>query len=103
MSRAGRVLRRSAGALAAVPAVLAGLSMRDLAGALIVVVITVAALCWVIKDAARSERLAMLIGAWRGPTPGAARCALLETASARRRADRATAAGSDPIPPAGTV
>jgi hypothetical protein len=60
--------RAAAGALAAVPAALAGLSVRGLAGAAVIVVIVTAALCWIITDAGRSERLAMLICAWRGGT-----------------------------------
>jgi hypothetical protein len=52
--------------LTAIPAVLAGLSAWDLAGALAVVVIVVTARCWVLKDNCRTRRLAMLIGACLG-------------------------------------
>ena len=58
---------RATGTLAAVPAVLAGLSLHALAGAVgvQVVLIVMAALCWTIADTDRSQRLAMLISACR--------------------------------------
>ena len=48
---------------------LAGLSARDLAGALVVAALLVAAGCWVLRDEDRSRRLAEIIGAWRGTRP----------------------------------
>jgi hypothetical protein len=51
---------------------LAGLGVRDLAGALVVLLIMVAALCWVLADEDRSRRLAGILGAWRGARPGPA-------------------------------
>jgi hypothetical protein len=54
------------------------------------VVIVTAALCWIITDAARSERLAMLISAWRGGTrPHAAqrRSAVIPGTGDRKAAD----------------
>ena len=45
---------------------LAGLGVRDLAGALAVVLIVVVALCWVLADEDRSRRLTGILGAWRG-------------------------------------
>jgi hypothetical protein len=57
-------MRRMAGAGASV--VLAGLSWHVLAGLAVIVLIAVGAVCWVIIDAGRSQRLAMLIKAWRG-------------------------------------
>ena len=50
---------------------LAGLGVRDLAGALAAVLIVVAALCWVLADEDRSRRLAQILGAWRGARPRA--------------------------------
>lgn len=63
---AAGVLRWTTGALAAVPAVFAGLSWPVLAGVVVIVVVLVAALCWTITDPGRSRRLAMLITAYRG-------------------------------------
>jgi hypothetical protein len=84
---------------------LAGLGVRDLAGALAVVVIVVVALCWVLADEDRSRRLAGILGAWRGACPRAA------SQPPKRRPGRqrqAAAAGSGPttltgggVPPAG--
>ena len=54
-------MKRAAGALAAVPAALAGVSWRTLAGMTLAVLIFAAALCWTITDSGRSRRLAMLI------------------------------------------
>lgn len=51
---------------------LAGLGVRDLAGALVVVLIVVVALCWVLANEDRSRRLAGILGAWRGTRPRAA-------------------------------
>jgi hypothetical protein len=48
---------------------LAGLGMRDLAGALVVVLIVVVALCWVLANEDRSQRLAQIIAAGRGTRP----------------------------------
>jgi hypothetical protein len=48
---------------------LAGLSVRDLVGALIVAALLVAAGCWVLRDEDRSRRLTEIIGAWRGGRP----------------------------------
>jgi len=64
VKRAATVLRRTAGAGASV--VLAGLSWHVLAGLAAVVLIVVGSVCWVITDPGRSQRLAMLIEAWRG-------------------------------------
>lgn len=94
MSRAGRVMRRAVGALAAV---LAGLSVRGLAGALLLVLIVVAALCWILTATGRSERLAMLISACRGSTRPLPARAL--SASRGRRADRAADSSPAPSPP----
>lgn len=62
MTGVARVARWTAGGLA-------GLGMRDLAGALAVVLIVVVAVCWVLADEDRSRRLAEIIGAWRGTRP----------------------------------
>jgi hypothetical protein len=61
---AGTALR--GGAVAGIPAGLAALGPRVLAGTAVVVLIVVMAVCWTITDAGRSERLAMLIRAGRG-------------------------------------
>ena len=45
---------------------LAGLSVRDLAGALIVAALLMAAGCWVLRDEDRSRRLAQIISAYGG-------------------------------------
>lgn len=60
-----RLTRWAAASLAAVPVVLAGLSVPTAAGTVLVVLIVVLALCWIIRDAGRSQRLAMLIRASR--------------------------------------
>lgn len=78
MSRVGRAARWAGG-------VLAGLSARDLAGALIVVAVLVLALCWVLRDDNRSRRLAEILGAWRGRPASAP-----AEATARQRRSRAT-------------
>jgi hypothetical protein len=102
MKRAGRALPWASGMLASGLAVVTGLSTRDLAAALAVVLIVVAALCWVIKDSARTRRLATLVRAWRDPSPRSQLPrARLEAAPAKQRRARATTAGSDPTPPAG--
>jgi hypothetical protein len=59
-------MKRVAGALAAVPVALAGVSWHTLAGMTLAVLIFTAALSWTITDSGRSRRLAMLIRAWRG-------------------------------------
>ena len=62
-------MKRAAGALAAVPVALAGVSWHTLARMTLAVLIFTAALCWTITDSGRSggsRRLAMLIRAWRG-------------------------------------
>ena len=64
MKRVATVMRRAAGSAGAVA--LAGLSWHILAGLAVVVLIVVGAVCWVITDAGRSQRLIMLIKAWRG-------------------------------------
>jgi len=46
--------------------ILAGLGLHALTAGVLIVLIIVAALCWVIVDTGRSRRLAMLIRAWRG-------------------------------------
>jgi hypothetical protein len=66
MKRTARVILRATGTLAAVPAVLAGLSLHALVGAVVIVLIVMATLCWTIADTDRSQRLAMLISACRG-------------------------------------
>lgn len=91
-------MRHAAGVLAAVPAVLAGLSVRDLAGVLVVVVIVVAAVCWVITDTGRTKRLTMLIKACREsgrPQPARA----MPAAVRKRRAVCAAVAADSPRPP----
>ena len=80
MTGIARTARWAAGALA-------GLGVRDLAGALAAVVIVVVALCWVLRDEDRSRRLAEIIGAWRGARQPAAK---------PRRQRRAAASGSGP-------
>ncbi len=64
MKRVATVMRRVAGTAGTVA--LAGLSWHILAGLAMVVLIVVGAVCWVITDAGRSQRLAMLIKACRG-------------------------------------
>lgn len=80
MSGVARAARWAAGALA-------GLSVRDLAGALAVTLIVVVALCWVLADEDRSWRLAEILGAWRGTRPASRR-------RAGRDGPRASAASS---------
>ena len=65
MKRARNGVMRTAGALAVVPVALAGLDLPALAGTALVMLIVVAALCWIISDADRTGRLAMLIDATR--------------------------------------
>jgi hypothetical protein len=48
---------------------LAGLSTRDLAGALAVVLLLVLAGCWVITNEDRARRFADILSAWRGTRP----------------------------------
>ena len=84
MTGIARAARWAAGALA-------GLGVRDLAGALAVVLIVVVALCWVLADEDRSRRLAGILGAWRG-----ARRVL--PASRRGRPPGGSAAGGEPVP-----
>ena len=64
MKRVATVIRRAAGSASALA--LAGLSWHILAGLAVAVLIVVGTVCWVITDAGRSQRLAMLIKAWRG-------------------------------------
>jgi hypothetical protein len=71
---------------------LAGLGVRDLAGALAVVLIVVAALCWVLADEDLSRRLAGILGAWRGTRPRPPG----QPGKAAGRQRRAAAAGSGP-------
>lgn len=59
MSGMARAARWGAGTLA-------GIGVRDLAGALAVVLVVVAALCWVLANEDRSRRLTEILGAWRG-------------------------------------
>lgn len=66
MKRAYKTAARTVGALAVVPVALAGLGTPALAGTALVVLIVAAALCWIIADAGRTGRLAMLIDASRG-------------------------------------
>jgi hypothetical protein len=68
VSRAAGVAHRAAGALAAVPAALVGMSWHALAGVALAVLIVVAAGCWVLASNGRTRRLALLIHAWRGET-----------------------------------
>jgi hypothetical protein len=60
------LIRRAAGNLAAVPAVIAMVSLHAEAAIVLMVLIVVGAVCWTITNAERSERLAMLISALRG-------------------------------------
>jgi len=64
VKRVATVMRRATGTAGTVA--LAGLSWHILAGLAMVVLVVVGAGCWVISDAGRSQRLAMLIKAWRG-------------------------------------
>lgn len=96
MTGIARSARWAAGALA-------GLGVRDLAGALVAVLIVVAALCWVLADEDRSRRLAQIIGAWRG-----ARLRRVGQPTGKAHGRRAAAAPSGPpvlpgggAPPAG--
>jgi hypothetical protein len=58
--------RAAAGAVVAIPAAVIWLSAGGSVDPVLVVLIVVAALCWVIIDPGRSKRLTMLIQAWRG-------------------------------------
>ena len=73
---------------------LAGLGVRDLAGALAVVLIMVVALCWVLADEDRSQRLAQILGAWRSGRQRPAGQPPRKAAGRQRR--RGTRAGSGP-------
>ena len=65
MSGAGRMARwAGGGALAAVPAWVAGTGTRGLASVLVVTLIAAGTLCWIIADPGRTRRLALLIRAW---------------------------------------
>lgn len=64
MKRVAMVIRCAAGSVGALA--LAGVSWHILAVLAVVVLMVVGAVCWVITDAGRSQRLAMLIRAWRG-------------------------------------
>jgi cell division protein FtsW (lipid II flippase) len=64
VKRAATVMLRAVGTAGTVA--LAGLSWHILAVLAVAVLIVVGAVCWVITDAGRSQRLAMLIRAWRG-------------------------------------
>ena len=66
MKKASKIMKWAAGTLAVVPAALAGFGAPAIATVALVILIVVAALCWTIMDEHRSERLAMLISAWRG-------------------------------------
>jgi hypothetical protein len=94
-----RLAQRIAGALATVPAVLAGLSVRDLAGALAAIVIVMGVVCWVVTDAARTRRLATLIYAWRGGAPQSQLPRPQAEAAHKRQTTRAVDAGNPPAPP----
>jgi hypothetical protein len=94
-----RLAQRIAGALATVPAVLAGLSVRDLAGALVAMVIVMGVVCWVVTDAARTRRLATLIHAWRGGTPQSQLSRPRPEAAHKRQTGRAADVGNSPEPP----
>jgi hypothetical protein len=61
VKRTPRFTRWEAGAVVAVPVALSGLGVPAVAGAVLVVLIVVVAICWTIMDTARSRRLAMLI------------------------------------------
>jgi hypothetical protein len=97
---AGQVLRKvTGGAAVSIPAWLAGMSARDLDGALVVVLLVAAVLCWAIADEGRSRRLAWILNAWRGrglPQPAEARP---ESTPAKRRKDQATRVSGDPATP----
>ena len=79
---------------------LAGLGVRDLAGALVAVLILVVALCWVLADEDRSRRLAEIVGAWRGARPRAASRAAARPSGRQRRA--AASSGPPAMPGGGT-
>ena len=88
MTGIARAARWAAGALA-------GLGVRDLAGVLVVVLIVVAALCWVLADEDRSRRLAGILGAWRGARPHAVGQSTGKAPGGRRgRGGRFRAAGA---------
>lgn len=98
MTGIARATRWASGALA-------GLGVRDLAGALAAVVLTVVvALCWVLTDEDLSRRLTGILGAWRGTRPRP----VGQPGKAAGRERRAAVAGSGPptlpgsaAPPAG--
>ena len=93
MTGISRTARWAAGALA-------GLGVRDLAGTLAVVLIVVAALCWVLADEDRSRRLAGILGAWRVTRPGPAGQPA-ERPPGRKRRGRAGAGSGPPVLPGG--
>jgi hypothetical protein len=88
-----RMARWMAGALA-------GLSVRDLAGALAAMLIVVFVLCWVLRDEDRSRRLTQIIGAWRGTrhSPGGESAG---KASGQRGRRAAAGSGSPELPGGG--
>jgi thiol:disulfide interchange protein len=88
MSRAAAVARRAAGLLAAVPVILARVSLPALAIVVLAVLIVVAAGCWVLADSSRARRLAILIRAWRGATASPAASARPALARPQRQATR---------------
>jgi hypothetical protein len=64
VKRPARIL--AGAAVPGIPAAVAGVSVRALAGTVLAVMIVVAALCWVIADPDRTGRLVELIAAARG-------------------------------------
>jgi hypothetical protein len=55
-----------AGATAAIPLALSGLSAYLILGIVLLIITAIGAVCWTITDDGRSGRLAMLIDAMRG-------------------------------------
>ena len=68
MSRTAGLACGAAGALGAVPVALTGMGWPAFAGVVLIVLIVVAAGCWVVADSGRARRLTTLISAWRGST-----------------------------------
>ena len=88
MSRAAAVARCAAGMLAAVPVMLARVSLPALTIVVLSVLIVVGAGCWVLADSGRARRLTTLIRAWRGTTATPAAPARLTPARRQRQATR---------------
>jgi thiol:disulfide interchange protein len=88
VSRAAAVTRGTAGVLAAIPVMLARVSLPALAIVALAVLIVVAAGCWVLADSGRARRLAALIRAWRRTTATPAAPARPALARPQRQATR---------------